>query len=66
MKKIVWDIEKKVAIPTDNIKNFEILNSSDSKFCVIARFVICTGNVETVFTSNSLEECQNFIESIYE
>ncbi len=75
--KILWDLDKLVAIPKSNIKAFEIDNidqwSKEAKakwqggrYYVIARYTICMGNSQRVFTSDSKEDCIAFIENALE
>ena len=73
--KVVWNLEKTVAIPVSNICAWEIGTTDDwtekarkewtgGRFFVIARYVICIGAYEKVFEADSKEECIKFIESI--
>ena len=75
--KIIWDLDKLVAIPKSNIKEFEICNidkwSKEAKakwqggrYYVIARYTICVGDSKIVFTSDSKEDCITFIENALE
>ena len=75
--KIIWDLDKLVAIPKSNIKEFEICNIDKwskeakakwqgSRYYVIARYTICTGDFKSVFTSDSKEDCITFIENALE
>lgn len=75
--KIIWDLDKIVAIPKNNIKAFEICNidkwSKEAKakwqggrYYVIARYTIFTGDSKSVFTSDSKEDCITFIENALE
>ena len=71
--KVVWDIEKKVAIPLTNISCFEIDTTDEwcqksrdewngGRYYVVARYTILTGLSAYVYTSDSREECVKFVE----
>ena len=73
--KVVWSLDKDVAIPVENIKSFEIdtidewgeqsIASWDGgRYYVRANFTICTGTHVNVFTADTKEECIDFIEKI--
>lgn len=73
--KVIWNLEKTVAIPISNIKDLEINNIDEwgksskeqwdgGRYYVIARYTVCTGHAERVFTSDSREECEKFIENL--
>lgn len=75
--KVIWDLDKIVAIPKSNIKAFEICTTDEwcktakdkwqgGRYYVIARYTICMGDSQRVFTSDSKEDCITFIENALE
>lgn len=71
MKKIVWNLEENKAIPIDNIKCLEIINTAEyadkklSDFSVVASYTICTGEREVIFTADRETDCFDFVNDLY-
>lgn len=68
MKRILWDIDKIVAIPFDNVKVFNIHSTRKNGkdvYQVLAYYVIANGLHAVVFESENKEDCIDFINNIY-
>lgn len=74
--KVIWDLDYVTAIPLNNISCFEIGSIDEwcsqskrewkgGKYYVRARYTICTGASDIVFSSDSREECIKYIELIH-
>ena len=75
--KLVWDLKNEVAIPLHHIRVFDIVDKTDMSetdkerlgikdYVVIARYQVCTGYWEYVFTSDSKSDCIHFIDALEE
>ena len=73
--KVVWNLDKTVAVPVTNIKAAEINwidewgkqskeNWNGGRYYVLIRYTVCTGSSMFAFTSDSQEECRKFIENL--
>ncbi len=70
MMKIIWNLDKTVAIPLNNITHFEInfyetyAKQGNKPWVVTARYVIYTGTSEQIFVADSKEECIDYINDL--
>lgn len=62
---VVWSLDGNVAIPVDNIKEFEIEESGD-EYVVVVSYCICTGKRKSVFRSNDIQRCRSYIANFEE
>ena len=75
MMKLVWNLKNEVAIPLHHIRVFEIEDNTDMSetdkekigikdYAVIARYQVCTGDWQYIFTSDSKSDCIHFIDEL--
>lgn len=66
--KVIWNIDKTIAIPVDKVKSFEIYSykqyNGEPIYKVLAHYTIATGLKEVVFEAKTKEKCMTFISEI--
>ena len=67
--KLIWNCDKTVGVPIDNISKFQIIGRSTSdgtgeEYIVLAYYTICVGESMHIFTADTQQRCIDYLESI--